>query len=247
MATLKQRVHRFNGTDYDTIHYETSSDMVLYTNNSQSTVSGALDDLYTNKAASSHNHAASNITSGTLAIARGGTNATSGAAAIYQLTNPATALASTGLASGDYLPVLDTSASTGKKVTLANLTAYLKATGEVGGINGYTEKTISPVISYQNINGYSVTFNTYTLTDVKLIYVGYIGSYKTYDWSAIWAYNGNSITVVHNKVANYHSTKCPSNVGNLYVFDFSTNNTLKHYVADDVYGKTAEVRLYFYG
>ena len=29
MATLKQRVHRYNGSSYDTIHYETSSELVL--------------------------------------------------------------------------------------------------------------------------------------------------------------------------------------------------------------------------
>lgn len=46
MATLKQRVHRYNGSSYDTVHYETQADLVTYTNNSQSTVSGALDDLY---------------------------------------------------------------------------------------------------------------------------------------------------------------------------------------------------------
>lgn len=71
MATLKQRVHRMNsdGT-YDVIHYETDSSIVTYTNNSQSNVSGALDALFSGKAASSHNHSGSNINSGTVAPAR---------------------------------------------------------------------------------------------------------------------------------------------------------------------------------
>lgn len=47
MATLKQRVHRYNGSSYDTVHYETQADLVTYTNNNQSNVKGALDDLYT--------------------------------------------------------------------------------------------------------------------------------------------------------------------------------------------------------
>ena len=46
MATLKQRVHRYNGSSYDTVHYETQADLVTYTNNNQSNVKGALDDLY---------------------------------------------------------------------------------------------------------------------------------------------------------------------------------------------------------
>ena len=86
MATLKQRVHLKNSSGtYDTVHYETEAGLVLYTNNSQSTVSGALDKLFTDmsgKAASSHNHAGSAITSGTVAAARLGTmtGATSSAA-----------------------------------------------------------------------------------------------------------------------------------------------------------------------
>ena len=74
MATLKQRVHRMNSDGaYDVIHYETEAGLVLYANNSQSTVSGALDALFSGKANSSHNHAGSVITSGTVAAARLGT------------------------------------------------------------------------------------------------------------------------------------------------------------------------------
>ena len=111
MATLKQRLHRKNSSGtYDTIHYETSSDVVMrpsgrsveqdlaaylpeVQNNdnvpeslkSSKLVVGATkafllgkdisfsDHTHTQYAASSHNHSASNITSGTLPIARGGT------------------------------------------------------------------------------------------------------------------------------------------------------------------------------
>ena len=96
MATLKQRVHRMNSSgSYDTVHYETQASLVLYTNNSQSNVSGALDKLFTDmsgKAASSHNHAASNITSGTLGVARGGTGASTLTSGSYILGNGTSAV-----------------------------------------------------------------------------------------------------------------------------------------------------------
>jgi len=65
------------------------------------------------------------ITLPTITVANGGTGATTGAGATYNLINPMTALASTGLADGDYFPLLDTSAATGKKVTLGNLATYI--------------------------------------------------------------------------------------------------------------------------
>lgn len=188
MATIKQRVHRMNesGT-YDTIHYETSSSCVLLSNGSYLS---DYENYVTGNSVASHNQSASTITSGTLGLARGGTNATSGAAAIYQLTNPASALASTGLASGDYLPVLDTSASTGKKVTLANLTAYLKATGEVGGISNYTEKSTS-VSTGTNSNG---AYYRYNITDVKMIVAIQYSSSEKFLSSIIMERNGTTLT-----------------------------------------------------
>ena len=73
MATIKQRIHKYNGTSYDLIHYETEASLVVY---GDTNVAAVLDALSTNYAAKSHNHAASNITSGTLGVARGGTGAT---------------------------------------------------------------------------------------------------------------------------------------------------------------------------
>ena len=68
MATLKQRLHKKNSSGtYDTVYLETSASMVLMEDGT--TAQAAI----TGKAASSHNHAASNITSGTLGVARGGT------------------------------------------------------------------------------------------------------------------------------------------------------------------------------
>lgn len=81
----------------------------------------------------------------TVAIGKGGTGATAAAAAIYNLISALTALTSTGLATGDYLPLLDASATTGKKVTLTNLKTWLQnqnigariATGSYTGTGTY--------------------------------------------------------------------------------------------------------------
>ena len=124
----------------------------------------------TSRAASSHNHAAGNITSGTLAIARGGTGLTASPSmltnlasttaanvlvasprpgvtgtlplgnggtgkttaplALYALVNGSTAI--TTLADGDYIPVADVSATTGKKITVANLRSAVGASAPSG-------------------------------------------------------------------------------------------------------------------
>lgn len=57
MATLKQRVHRYNGSSYDTIHYETEASIVTYSKSATSyssptNVQQALDDLYSKSAGS---------------------------------------------------------------------------------------------------------------------------------------------------------------------------------------------------
>lgn len=107
MATIKQRVHRLNSSGtYDTIHYETDSTVVLLSNgNALSTYESRLTSTET--------------------IANGGTGQTTGPKAIYALTNACSALDSSGLASGDYIPLYDVSATTGKKVTLQNLADYI--------------------------------------------------------------------------------------------------------------------------
>ena len=92
-----------------------------------------LDELLKTLAAVAHKHNAEDINEGTLASARlptiplskGGHGQTTAAKGLYALINGAAALAASGLATGDYLALGDVSASTGKKVTLANLMAYL--------------------------------------------------------------------------------------------------------------------------
>ena len=95
MATLRRRLHRFNGTSYDVVHFETEASLVKMSDgttaevaiNAKAAASHTHDDRYytetevntllNGKAASGHNHSASNITSGTLSVARGGTGVTS--------------------------------------------------------------------------------------------------------------------------------------------------------------------------
>ena len=85
MATLKQRLHRKNSSGtYDTIHLETGADCITGTlgiangGTGATTAANARTSLgitpaNIGAAASSHNHGASNITSGTLSVLRGGT------------------------------------------------------------------------------------------------------------------------------------------------------------------------------
>lgn len=62
---------------------------------------------------------------GVLPIASGGTGKTTAPLGLYALISGSSALASSALADADQVPVGDVSAATGKKVTLANLKAFL--------------------------------------------------------------------------------------------------------------------------
>lgn len=87
MAILKQRLNRKNdnGT-YDTIYLETIATVIKMSDNDSTLLSTKISSMDTaiagkqpagSYAAASHNHSAANITSGTLAVARGGTGNTS--------------------------------------------------------------------------------------------------------------------------------------------------------------------------
>lgn len=81
MAILKQRLNRKNSSGtYDTIYLETIATVVKMSESDSTKLSdkiSSMDTAIAGKAAASHNHSASNITSGTLAVARGGTGQTS--------------------------------------------------------------------------------------------------------------------------------------------------------------------------
>ena len=78
-----------------------------------------------NTALASHTHAATDITSGVLPLARGGTGGASAAAGLYQLVNNTTALNASGLSATDCFGIADVSAGDGKKLQLGQLTTYL--------------------------------------------------------------------------------------------------------------------------
>lgn len=81
MAVLKQRLHRKNSSgSYDTIYLETIATVIKMSDTDSTLLStkiSSMDTAIAGKAVASHNHSASNITSGTLAVARGGTGQTS--------------------------------------------------------------------------------------------------------------------------------------------------------------------------
>lgn len=87
MAILKQRLNRKNSSGgYDTIYLETIATVVKMSETDSTLLSTKISNMDTaiaskqpagSYAAASHNHSANNITSGTLAVARGGTGQTS--------------------------------------------------------------------------------------------------------------------------------------------------------------------------
>lgn len=98
MATLKQRLHKRNSSgSYDTVYLETNTDMVLLTDGrtTLTTKLSNMDTAINGKAASSHNHDASAITSGTLGssrlptvpVSKGGTGKTSLTSGRYLVGN----------------------------------------------------------------------------------------------------------------------------------------------------------------
>lgn len=104
-------------------------------NGKQLTSNITLDVEDVGAAPSSHTHAASEIASGTFSTSRlptipltkGGTGQTTAAKSLYALINGCLSLTDATIASGDYFALLDTSAATGKKITLSDLCDYLNA------------------------------------------------------------------------------------------------------------------------
>ena len=91
-------------------------------------VDNALNDITTagiGAAPASHTHEATDITSGVLPLARGGTGGASAAAGLYQLVNNTTSLNASGLSTTDCFGIADVSAGDAKKLQLGQLTTYL--------------------------------------------------------------------------------------------------------------------------
>lgn len=104
---------------------------------------------------------------GTLGLGNGGTGAATAAAAIHGLINGLTAITGANLASGDLVGIDDVSASTGKKITVSELLAYIQTnlgstkieTGSYIGTGTYGSSdpnsltfTINPIIVFIQAN-----------------------------------------------------------------------------------------------
>lgn len=86
MAILKQRLNRKNDSGtYDTVYLETIATVIKMSDTDDTLLSAKIANMDAaingkqpagSYAAASHNHSAANITSGTLAVARGGTGQT---------------------------------------------------------------------------------------------------------------------------------------------------------------------------
>lgn len=102
-------------------------------------------------AASSHNHNASNITSGTLPLTRGGTGATSASGAVGSLTYGATVAGS--LSNSYYFPCASSS-SAGRRVGLDTLGNYIMNNfgGSSGGLSYKTGSYIGTGFTSNTIN-----------------------------------------------------------------------------------------------
>ena len=97
MANYNIRMSYFNGSSYDTLYPETT-----YSNISGSVPSSDLP---------------------TIPLTKGGTGGTSASDGLGNLINGATTVSS--LADGDYIGIRDVSASSGRKITIANLVSYI--------------------------------------------------------------------------------------------------------------------------
>lgn len=102
MTIQRERLNRKNaGGSYDTIHLETQADLVLMTGDPSKNVEQVLGE--------------------TVAIARGGTGATTAAAGLYALANELPPMTSDDLAEDDCICFVDAASLTAKKVSLKEL------------------------------------------------------------------------------------------------------------------------------
>lgn len=116
---------------------------------------------------------------GILSLAHGGTGQSTAAKALYALINGASTLSSTTIVTGDYIPVSDVSAATGKRITLANLAAALGGGVVVGTYIG-NQSTPTATASAQTPQTINLGFRP------KLILVGELGGGSgIVPWSAV--------------------------------------------------------------
>ncbi len=105
-----------------------------------------VDTQISTRAPTSHNHSATNITSGTLPTSRGGTGGTSSPSAIGNLVSNLSE--ETTVATNDLFPFRDTSAATGKKISFTNLrNAIVSAWAQAAAKPTYTASEVGALPS----------------------------------------------------------------------------------------------------
>lgn len=111
-----------------------------------------VDTQINTRAPTSHNHSASNITSGAIPTARGGTGATSPQSAIGNLVGGLDI--ETTIATDDTFPFRDASASTGKKISFANLRNAV--------VSAWAQAVTKPTYTASEVGALPITGGTLT-------------------------------------------------------------------------------------
>lgn len=111
-----------------------------------------VDTQISTRAPTSHNHSATNITSGTLPTSRGGTGGTSSPSAIGNLVSNLSE--ETTVATNDLFPFRDTSAATGKKISFTNLRNAI--------VSAWAQATTKPTYTASEVGALPSTGGTLT-------------------------------------------------------------------------------------
>jgi len=211
MATLKQRLHRKNSAgSYDVVHLETSASCVLLSSgDSVESKISSMETTISGKASSSHNHAASNITSGILGTARGGTGITSNPSMLVNLGSTAAASVFATSPRPGVTGVLPATLGGTGKTSLNDLksalgiTANDPASGGSGGTSGST--TAGGTMTFDNMTWTVVDNGTYNsnervliLTDIYHLMNGYnIERFCTYFWEYVLSAEARAKCIPH--------------------------------------------------
>lgn len=111
-----------------------------------------VDTQISTRAPTSHNHSATNITSGTLPTSRGGTGGTSSPSAIGNLVSNLSE--ETTVATNDLFPFRDTSAATGKKISFTNLRNAI--------VSAWAQAAAKPTYTASEVGALPITGGTLT-------------------------------------------------------------------------------------
>lgn len=111
-----------------------------------------VDTQISTRAPTSHNHSATNITSGTLSTSRGGTGGTNSPSAIGNLVSNLSE--ETTVATNDLFPFRDTSAATGKRISFINLRNAI--------VSAWAQATTKPTYTASEVGALPITGGTLT-------------------------------------------------------------------------------------